>query len=61
MAECGMNSYRLIHLLRLTINFRYFNQCAWFQHFKYNTYSVGVIYAVIINLPRAMHYKNENI
>jgi len=56
-----MNSYRLIHLLRLTINFRYFNQCAWFQHFKYNTYSVGVIYAVIINLPRAMHYKNENI
>ena len=33
----------------------------WFQTFKHIAYSVGVIYAVIINLPRAMRYKEENV
>ena len=33
----------------------------WFQPFKHIAYSVGVIYAVIINLPRAMRYKKENV
>lgn len=33
----------------------------WFQPFKHISYSVGVIYAVIINLPRSMHYKDENV
>ena len=33
----------------------------WFQPFKHVSYSVGVIYAVIINLPRSIRYKNENI
>ena len=32
----------------------------WFQPFKHVSYSVGVIYAVIINLPRSIQYKNEN-
>lgn len=33
----------------------------WFQPFKHVSYSVGVIYAVIINLPRSIRYANENI
>ena len=33
----------------------------WFQPFKHISYSVGVIYAVIINLPRSMRYKDENV
>lgn len=33
----------------------------WFQPFKHISYSVGVIYAVIVNLPRAMRYKKENV
>ena len=33
----------------------------WFQPFKHIAYSVGVMYAVIINLPRAMRYKKENV
>ena len=30
----------------------------WFNHFPY---SVGVVYLVILNLPRSMHFKKENI
>ena len=33
----------------------------WFQPFKHVSYSVGVIYAVIINLPRSIRYKSENV
>ena len=33
----------------------------WFQPFKHIAYSVDVIYAVIVNLPRAMRYKKENV
>ena len=33
----------------------------WFQPFEHHTYSVGVIYLVLLNLPRAMRYKRENI
>ena len=33
----------------------------WFQPFKHISYSVGVIYAVIINLPRSIRYKTENV
>ena len=33
----------------------------WFQPFKDISYSVGVIYAVIVNLPRNIHYKDENV
>ena len=35
--------------------------CDWFQPFKLTEYSVGVIYAVIINLPRAIRFKHENV
>lgn len=33
----------------------------WFQPYKHVAYSVGVIYAVIINLPRCYRYKYENV
>ena len=33
----------------------------FFQPFKLVSYSVGVIYAVIINLPRHIRYKQENV
>ena len=33
----------------------------WFKPFKHTPYSVGVIYLVILNLPRMMRFKSENI
>ena len=33
----------------------------WFQPFKKSQYSVGVIYAVICNLPRSERFKPYNI
>lgn len=33
----------------------------WFQPFKHRVYSIGVIYLAIMNLPRAIRYKRENI
>ena len=33
----------------------------WFKPFKHTVYSVGVIYLVIQNLPRAVRFKPENI
>lgn len=33
----------------------------WFQPFKHRVYSIGVIYLAIMNLPRAIRFKRENI
>lgn len=33
----------------------------WFQPFKHRTYSIGVLYLAIVNLPRAIRFKRENI
>ena len=33
----------------------------WFQPFKHRQYSIGVVYLVIMNLPRTVRYKRENI
>jgi len=33
----------------------------WFQPFDHHMYSVGVIYLVLLNLPRAIRYKRENV
>ena len=35
--------------------------CDWFQPFERSCYSVGVLYLVILNLPRSMRFKPENI
>ena len=44
-----------VNILGLLINID------WFQPYKDISYSVGVIYAVIINLPRSLRYKEENV
>ena len=33
----------------------------WFRPFKHRTYLIGVVYLAIMNLPRAIRYKRENI
>ena len=33
----------------------------WFQPYKHRQYSIGVIYLAILNLPRAVRFKRENI
>lgn len=33
----------------------------WFQPFKHRVYSIGVMYLAIMNLPRAVRFKRENI
>ena len=43
------------HNLGLMLN------CDWFQPFELTSYSVGVLYLVILNLPRAIRFKPENI
>ena len=43
------------HSLALMFN------CDWFQPYDHTTYSVGALYLVVINLPRAIRYKIENI
>ena len=35
--------------------------CDWFQPYKHVTYSVGVLYLVIFNLPREDRFKMQNI
>ena len=32
----------------------------WFQPFKHSSYSIGIIYLVILNLPRSVRFKLEN-
>ena len=33
----------------------------WFQPFKHRTYSIGVMYFVVMNLPRHLRFKRENV
>ena len=33
----------------------------WFQPYKHLTYSVGIIYLSVLNLPRSMRYQLQNI
>ena len=35
--------------------------CDWFQPFDHSTYSIGVLYLVILNLPHSIRFKPENI
>lgn len=43
------------HNLGLMLN------CDWFQPYDFTEYSVGVIYMVILNLPRSLRFKPENV
>ena len=33
----------------------------WFQPYKHRVYSIGVVYLAIMNLPRTIRFKRENI
>lgn len=35
--------------------------CDGFQPFKHTQYSVGVLYLVLLNLPRSLRFKPENV
>lgn len=35
--------------------------CDWFQLFDHSTYSIGVLYLVILNLPHTIRFKPENV
>ena len=35
--------------------------CDWFQPYKYSQHSAGAVYMVILNLPREIRYKSENV
>ena len=35
--------------------------CDWFQPFDHSSYSVGVLYLVILSLPWSLRFKPENI
>ena len=35
--------------------------CDWFQPYKYSQYSAGALYMVVLNLPREIRYKKENV
>ena len=35
--------------------------CDWFQPYKHSQYSVGVLYLIILNLPRSIRFKLENV
>jgi len=35
--------------------------CDWFKPYDHSSYSVGVFYLVILNLPRAIRFKPENV
>lgn len=51
----GKPFLRLPHNLGLMLN------CDWFQPYDCTEYSVGVIYLVILNLPRTERFKPENV
>ena len=35
--------------------------CDWFQPFEHTNYNVGVLYLVILNLPRTIRFKPEHV
>ena len=47
--------------LQLPGNFLLLVNMDFFQPFSHTTYSVGVIYCVVLNLPRELRYKTENM
>ena len=55
---CGKGKKRF---LQYPGNFLLLMNMDFFQPFTHTTYSVGVIYCVILNLPRELRYKFENI
>ena len=53
--------YNRENFLRAPYNYAVLLNCDWFQPFLHISYSVGVIYLVLLNLPRQLRYKRENL
>ena len=47
--------------LSLPFSFAFVLNIDWFQPYTHTNYSVGVIYLTVLNLPRALRYKRENV
>ena len=54
-------TYRGRPVLWQSFNLALMLNCDWFQPFEHSYYSVGILYLVILNLPRSMCFKPENI
>lgn len=64
MEECGLHflTMQVTLLLNIIINtLRLMLNVDWFNLFIHNIYLVGVVYLTILNLPRALRFKRENI
>ena len=53
--------YDGVAFLSLPHNFAFTINLDWFQPFKHSTYSIGAIYLTIMNLPRNIRNKPENV
>lgn len=53
--------YDGLPFLSVPFNFALTLNVDWFQPFQHTTYSLGVIYIAILNLPREDRYKTENV
>lgn len=53
--------YNETPFLSVPYNFAFTLNVDWFQPFHHSTYSIGVIYLAILNLPRYERYKPENV
>ena len=42
-------------------NYAFMLNVDWFQPFKQSPYSVGALYLILLNLPRVMRFKKENV
>ena len=50
-----------VDFLSLPLSYGLMLNIDWFQPFDHFIYSVGVIYLVVLNLPREVRYKRENV
>lgn len=50
-----------VPFLSLPHNFAFTVNLDWFQPFKHSTYSIGAIYLTVMNLPRNVRNKQENV
>lgn len=53
--------YEGVPFLSLPYNFGLSLNIDWFQPFNHSVYSIGVIYIALLNLPRQVRYRPENI
>ena len=53
--------YNNLPFLSVSLTYGIIMNIDWFQPYKHVRYSVGVIYLVVMNLPRSVRYKVENV